>query len=223
MDPVVIAIVVIVVIAAFCGLVWLGRRKHKRLEAENERLRRNADAGVSDNGAAEMRVVTPTPDKVQPGWYFSHPEYGNGQPVLVNGVMTCDEEGYIWRELRTENAGGVRMWVSVEQSEKTCSFEYVLWHELDGNEYKKKGDKVTHDGLVYEWIESGKVDYSTVGETDMPNLVGTLKYDDYRAVSDPDRRISLEAFNGGKREASAGRVLDATFVRLEPPGKPFSL
>lgn len=223
MELLVIAIILVGLVLAIGGLVALSKSKRKKRQAEEERLKRNADAGMADHGAAETEAVSLTPDKMQVGWFFTHPEYESGRTVTIKGIMTCREDGYVWYEIFTENATGVRKWVSAERSDETNEWVYALWKELDESDYQANGEKeVTHDGLVFKRVEKGEAEYSVAGTSNLAASSGNVEYADFIAINDPSRFFSFERYNSGKREASAGILLDADYVRIERSATSFS-
>lgn len=137
----------------------------------------------------------------------------DGRLYLVEGSLRFDEDGYLWQEhLLVESES--RLWLSVEETDEG-ELDLVRWRKVTGTTLEPGPDRVSHDGVDYEFVERGSADYTSEGSTGTA-ASGRAEYADYASG---DRRLGFERYGReGSWEVSVGEVISPYAVDLYPGG-----
>lgn len=132
-----------------------------------------------------------------------------GKHLVVRGSLRLSEGDFSWDEHFLDTGADVKRWVSVEADP---DLEMVLWEQVTGSELTPGPGTLTHDGVEYRSVESGKANYRSEATTGLP-ATGTVNYHDYAAAD--GTKLAFERFGAaGQWEASTGLVLDRNQVMI---------
>ncbi|MEZ5375759.1 MAG: DUF4178 domain-containing protein [Acidimicrobiales bacterium] len=128
----------------------------------------------------------------------------NGRRGVIKGTLLLSEDGDRWIEHLVEHQDGERLWVAVENFDRTRA---TLWSDVEVWDVKGGPDdkSITYNGQSFRRNESGTVSYTSKGEVDL-FASGTIDYVDFNG---PDNmRIGFERFGeegaGRRRRATSG-------------------
>lgn len=139
----------------------------------------------------------------------------DGAMWTVDGTLSFDEDGFVWRE-HLLSEGGRRTWLSVEDDEDGLSV--IRWDRVDPGGLTPEGHGVTHEGVEYELEERGTATYTAAGTTGTP-ASGRMEYADYRGGG--ERVLGFERYTSeGSWELSLGTALQEGMVDVYPGGSP---
>jgi hypothetical protein len=134
-----------------------------------------------------------------------------GRTYTVRGSLTLAEGSWTWAEHLLDDAGGDKVWISVEEDP---DLELVLWREVPSATVKPGPATIDFDGRRYTSEESGRARYTGVGTTGLAET-GTMRYHDY--VATDGARLSFEKFGDtGPWEVGRGESLRRNEVRIYP-------
>jgi hypothetical protein len=136
----------------------------------------------------------------------------DGAMWTVEGTLSFDEDGFVWRE-HLLSEGGRRTWLSVEDDEDGLSV--IRWDKADLGDLDPEARSVTFEGVEYEVEERGKARYTGQGTTGTPPS-GNMEYADFRG---PEKVLGFERYTReGSWELSVGTHLEEEMVDVYPGG-----
>jgi hypothetical protein len=196
-----ILVLVVVVLLVAAAAVWWTRR------AAAERAARGLQGPVDPLAEGPGGPL----DGLGVGAVVSH----GGHDYVVRGEVRFDEDGYVWTEYHLDAGGGVRTWLSVDVSDGT---EVAFWQAVEApGDLSPDGGTVTHDGVTYRKVESGRASFTSTGTTGLP-ASGRSWYADYE--SEDDRLLGFERWSqDGSWEVSTGTAVEAHLLEVYPAGR----
>jgi hypothetical protein len=137
-----------------------------------------------------------------------------GQTYTVRGSLTLTEGGWSWSEHLLDDAGGDKIWMSVEEDP---DLEVVLWREVRAVTVKPGAKTVDLDGRRYVSDESGRATFAGVGTTGLA-ATGTMRYHDYEAAD--GTLLSFERFGDDSSwEVGRGERVRRHDLRIYPQSR----
>lgn len=120
-----------------------------------------------------------------------------GRPGVVKGTAIMQEAGDRWIEHLIEDGNGRRMWVSIENFDRT---EATLWSDVDLMAVNggPTDSGISYQGRSFSRNETGTTQFSSKGDVDLFDS-GSIDYVDYRSAD--GMRFSFERYG----EQGSGR------------------
>jgi hypothetical protein len=134
-----------------------------------------------------------------------------GRTYAVRGSLHLREGSWGWQEHLLDDAGGQRIWLSVEEDP---DLELVLWTEVPSATVLPDGPTVDFDGRRYTREETGRASFTGTGTTGLDST-GVVEYHDYAAPDGP--LLSFERFGDSPRwEVGRGERLHRAELNIFP-------